>query len=277
MKAHIVAPDLTEEAVARLKDAPNPRAREVSERLIRHLHAFVREIRPTPQEWSLAIDFLTRTGQTCTDVRQEFILLSDVLGVSMLVELVNNQEGENVTSNTVLGPFFTQGQPVMPMGSSILKRDEPGEPLLIHGEVHDVRGQPVDGARIDIWQTSPNGLYDIQETGAPQGHLRGAFVTGADGRYAVRTIVPTSYPIPDDGPVGQWLRAVSRPAWRPAHTHFLIHKEGLQTLTTHLFLAGDEHLATDAVFGVRRDLVVTPAHGPEGLEVLYDFGLRDPV
>jgi protocatechuate 3,4-dioxygenase beta subunit len=266
--------DLTEEAVARLKDASDPRLRAVSEALTRHLHAFVREVAPTTPEWLAAIEFLTRTGQMCSDVRQEFILLSDVLGVSMLVELINNQEAESVTSNTVLGPFFVPDEPVMPMGSSILKRQEAGEPLTVHGIVRDADGAPVEGARIDVWQTAPDGLYDVQDPTAPRGHMRGAFVTGADGRYAVRTVCPTSYPVPDDGPVGKWLRAVGRHPWRPAHTHFLLRKEGLAPLTTHLFIEGDEYLRSDAVFGVRPDLIVKPVPGPDGLEVRFDFGLR---
>jgi catechol 1,2-dioxygenase len=275
MTEDVVAPDLTEDALARLRNAPDPRMKSVSESLIRHLHAFVREVKPTMPEWFAAIDFLTRTGQMCTDERQEFILLSDVLGVSMLTELINGHAGEDVTSNTVLGPFFVPGQPVLPIGATILKREEPGEPLLIHGVVRDARGAPVEGARIDVWQTAPNGLYDIQDAEAPRGHLRGAFITGADGRYEVRTIRPTPYPIPDDGTVGQWLKAVGRHPWRPAHTHFLIQKAGHQTLTTHLFMAGDPYLESDAVFGVRPDLIIDPEQGPRGLEGRYDFGLRD--
>jgi catechol 1,2-dioxygenase len=275
MTEHVIAPDLTEDAVARLKNAPDPRLKSVSESLIRHLHAFVREVKPSMQEWFVAIDFLTRTGQMCTEERQEFILLSDVLGVSMLAELINGQTGEDVTSNTVLGPFFVAGQPVVEMGATILKREEPGEPLVIHGVVRNACGAPVEGARIDVWQTAPNGLYDIQDSDAPRGHLRGAFVTGPDGRYEVRTIRPTPYPIPDDGTVGQWLKAVGRHPWRPAHIHFLVQKPGCRTLTTHLFMAGDPYLESDAVFGVRPDLVIAPQEGPDGLEARYDFGLRD--
>jgi protocatechuate 3,4-dioxygenase beta subunit len=271
----VIGADLTEEAIARLQNASDPRSREISESLTRHLHAFIREVRPSASEWFTTIEFLTRTGQMCTGGRQEFILLSDVLGVSMLVELINKRAGDGVTSNTVLGPFFVPGQPVLPMGSSILKRSEPGEPLVIKGVVRDARGEPVEGARIDVWQTAPNGLYDIQDPEAPAGHLRAAFVTGADGCYAVRTIRPTSYPIPEDGPVGQWLRAVGRHPWRPAHTHCLIRRAGLETLTTHLFIGDDAYLRSDPVFGVRPDLIVSPVEGPEGLAVHYDFGLRD--
>ena len=275
MSPTAVAQDLTDEALARLKDAPNARAGAISASLLRHLHAFVREARPTMEEWFVAIDFLTRTGQICSDTRQEFILLSDVFGVSMLVELINNEQIHAATSNTVLGPFFVAGQAVLPMGASILRREEPGAPLLIHGVVRDVRGEPVRGARIDVWQTAPNGLYDTQDPSAPPGHLRGAFVTGEDGRYAVRTVRPTRYPIPEDGPVGQWLAAVGRHPWRPAHTHFLIQKDGLRTLTTHLFMDGDEYLNSDAVFGVRPDLIIRPVEGPGGQEAHVDFGLRD--
>ncbi|HWK44487.1 MAG TPA: dioxygenase [Stellaceae bacterium] len=266
--------NLTAAVIDSLQRAENPRLKQIMTSLVQHLHGFVRETRPSQEEWAFAIDFLTRTGQMCTAERQEFILLSDTLGVSMLVDRINHEDQDGATDTTVLGPFFVADQPVVPMGSSILKRAEPGEALWLSGVVRDAAGRPAAGARIDVWQTALNGLYDVQDASAPAGHLRAAFVTRADGAYAFETVAPTSYPIPDDGPVGQMLGALGRHPYRPAHIHFMIAHPGSRTLVTHLFAAGDRHLDSDAVFGVKDTLVFTPEAGPEGQRLRYDFGLR---
>jgi len=266
--------ELTAEVIRSLEQARNPRLKQIMISLVQHLHGFVRETRPSQEEWAFAIDFLTRAGQMCTAERQEFILMSDTLGVSMLVDRINHEDQDGATDTTVLGPFFVAGQKIVPMGSSILKKPESGETLQLAGIVRDAAGRPAAGARIDVWQTAPNGFYDVQDASAPAGHLRAAFMTGPDGAYAFETIAPTSYPIPDDGPVGQMLGALGRHPYRPAHIHFMIAHPGSRTLVTHLFAAGDQYLGSDAVFGVKDTLVFSPEAGPEGQRLRYDFGLR---
>jgi catechol 1,2-dioxygenase len=242
--------------------------------MLRHLHAAVVEARLTEEEWKSAIDFLTATGQKCDAVRQEFILLSDVLGVSMLVDEINHDASGAVTDSTVFGPFYSGLQPVYPAGASILKQDEPGEPVVMSGLVTDSGKVPIAGALVEVWQTSTNGLYDVQDEAQPVGHLRGSFVTDSAGRYAFSTVLPVSYAIPDDGPVGELLHLMGRHPNRPAHTHFMISAPGYRRLVTHLFLSGDQWLGSDAVFGVKPSLVVEPTRDPQGhLQIGYDFSL----
>ena len=268
-----VFPELTDEVIDRMK-AASPRMREVMTLLIRHVHAFVREAALTQDEWRAGIDFLTRTGQMCSDSRQEFILLSDILGVSMLVDAVAHQSAdEGVTDSTVLGPFYAGPQRELDQGESILLREEDGEPLVMRGRVAGPGGEPVVGAKVEVWQTAPNQLYDVQDENQPHGHLRATFHTDEHGRYEFRTILPVSYPIPDDGPAGQLLRALGRHPFRPAHVHFMISAPSYRQLVTHLFLKGDEYLESDAVFGVKPSLVVEPV-GRDGISTItYDFGL----
>jgi len=268
-----VFPEITESVIAAMKDAPSPRVREAMTILIRHLHEALREMKLTEAEWSAAIDFLTRTGQMCDDVRQEFILLSDTLGVSMLVDAINHDASRGVTSSTVFGPFYAGLQPELPAGASILKREELGEETWISGRVLDEGGKPIAGALVEIWQTAPNGLYDVQDPAQPKGHLRASFRTDGQGAYSFRTILPVSYPIPDDGPVGQMLVALGRHPNRPAHIHFMISAPGLRRLVTHLFVAGDQWLESDAVFGVKPSLIVHPTRDGDRLAIRYDFKL----
>lgn len=231
------------------------RLREIMLSLVTHLHAFVKEVEPTFEEWAFAIDFLTRTGQICDDTRQEFILLSDTLGVSMLVDAINHRRNSAATESTVLGPFHVAGAPPMQMGDSI-SRDGKGEPLYMSGRVLDESGAPIASALLDVWQTSFDGFYDVQDPRQPSMNLRGQFVTGTDGRYFFRSVKPSSYPIPNDGTVGKMLAALGRHPMRPAHVHFIVSAPGYQSVTTHVFVDGDPYLDSDAVFGVKESLIV---------------------
>jgi protocatechuate 3,4-dioxygenase beta subunit len=232
---------------------PDPRLREILQELVPHLHDVVRKLRLTMPEWEAAIGFLTAVGQKCDANRQEFILLSDVLGVSMLVETINGQQSG--TESTVLGPFHAVASPERDNGDSI---DLVGgaHPCLVTGRVLGTDGSPLDGATVDVWQCSEDGFYDVQQPGLqPPGNGRGLFHTDAEGRFAFRTVVPSHYPIPTDGPVGRLLAATERHASRPAHIHFIAAAPGHRTLTTHIFVAGSPYLDSDAVFAVKKSLI----------------------
>jgi protocatechuate 3,4-dioxygenase beta subunit len=244
--------ELTEQVLAAYGGAPDPRLRELIAALIRHVHGFVTETGLTPEEWLAAVEFLTATGQKCDDRRQEFVLLSDVLGVSSLVDIVNAAGG--ATESTVLGPFYVSGAPAREMGDQI-GRPEDGSPTFVHGRVTDLAGRPLDRARLDVWQTAGNGLYDTQDPSQPGFNLRGVFVTGPDGSYQFRTVRPVSYPIPTDGPVGGLLRGAGRHNWRAAHIHAIVSAPGRRSVTTHIFDADNPYLDSDAVFGVKDSLV----------------------
>ncbi|WP_119729192.1 dioxygenase family protein [Thermomonospora amylolytica] len=232
----------------------DPRLREVLMALVRHLHAFVKEVALTPREWEAAIGFLTETGRMCTGTRQEFVLLSDVLGVSTLVDALDGR-ADGATESTVEGPFHMVASPPRALGDSIDELGK-GEPCLVTGRVVDTGGVPVAGASVDVWQADADGYYDVQRPGeVPPLNLRGLFTADEDGRFWFRTIVPRHYPIPDDGPVGRLLRATGRHPNRPAHIHFQISAPGVRTLTTHLFVAGTPYLDSDAVFGVKAGLI----------------------
>jgi protocatechuate 3,4-dioxygenase beta subunit len=245
---------LTKQVLAAYAGPPDARLRELLGALISHLHAFVTETGLTPQEWLGAVQFLTATGQKCDEERQEFILLSDVLGVSSLVDLVNAAEG--ATESTVLGPFYVPGAPHRAMGEPI-GRPQDGSPTLMRGRVTGRDGQPLEGATLDVWQCASNGLYDTQDPQQPRFNLRGVFTTGPDGSYSFRTARPVSYPIPVDGPVGDLLRAAERHHWRAAHIHAIVAAPGHRIVTTHVFDADNEYLLSDAVFGVKDSLVRT--------------------
>src|SRR6478735_2342055 len=205
-----VFPELTSDVIDRMRGAESARLQEVMEIVIRHLHAIVREANLTQGEWWQAIEFLTRAGKMCSDNRQELILLSDILGVSMLVDAVDNVAGPGISDSTVLGPFYAGHQRELAHGDTILLREEASEPLVMSGRVTDPEGKPIAGALIQVWQTAPNQLYDVQDTDQPQGHLRASFRSDGAGAYRFRTIMPVSYPIPDDGPAGQLLKAMRR-------------------------------------------------------------------
>ena len=267
-----VFPQLTRDVIERMKDA-EPRLRRLMTMAVRHLHEFVREAALTQDEWRAAIDFLTRAGQMCSDARQEFILLSDILGVSMLVDAINNEAGRGITDSTVLGPFYAGPQRELAKGESILLREESGEPLLLRGRVTSALGAPIAGAKLEVWQTAGNQMYDVQDAGQPRGHLRATLRTDAGGEYEFRTVMPVSYPIPTDGPAGQLLERLGRHPFRPAHVHFMISARGYRTLVTHLFLAGNTYLQSDAVFGVKPSLIVEPSRERGVQTITFDFGL----
>jgi protocatechuate 3,4-dioxygenase beta subunit len=232
----------------------DPRLRRIMQSLVQHLHAFVKDVELTEAEWAAAIAFLTATGQKCDAVRQEFVLLSDVLGVSMLVETINHRAG-GATESTVLGPFHMVESPPRELGDSI-SLDGKGEPCLVTGRVTGPDGEPLGGASVDVWQASEDGFYDVQQPGIqPESNLRGLFTAAADGTFWFRTVLPRYYPIPDDGPVGALLRATGRHPYRPAHIHFIVAADGYQPVTTHLFVADTPYLDSDAVFGVKDSLV----------------------
>ncbi|SSW62910.1 intradiol ring-cleavage dioxygenase [Achromobacter agilis] len=246
---------LTDTVAAAFAPTPDPRLRQLMQSLVRHLHAFVADVEPTEAEWMAAIRFLTETGQICDGaVRQEFILLSDTLGVSMLVDAINHRKPGQATESTVFGPFYMAGMPERETGENMALT--PGEPALVHGYVRDTEGRPLAGAVLDVWQTAANGMYSGQDSAQPHGNLRGRYRSGADGAFAIRTILPVSYPIPGDGPVGRMMAATGRHIFRPAHLHFMIDAPGHQRLVTHLFNAEDPYLASDAVFGVKPSLVL---------------------
>lgn len=240
---------------ARMGPGTNPRLREVMACLVKHLHAFAREIELTQEEWETAIRFLTETGHMCSGERQEFILLSDVLGFSMLVDAINNRRPPGATESTVFGPFHVEGAPIRQMGDCI-SLDGKGESCLFTGRVLDLEGNPIAGAHVDVWSDNADGFYSVQQPGIQdRWNNRGIFVTGADGRYEFVGIKPVSYPIPDDGPVGRMLAALGRHPNRPAHMHFLVTAPGFQRLVTHTFVGGDPWLESDAVFGVKSTLI----------------------
>lgn len=245
----------TEAVLERQSACTDPRIKQIAAAVITHLHAIVREVEPTLDEWMAAIQFLTRTGELCDDKRQEFILLSDTLGVSMLVDAINNRKPSGATESTVLGPFHVAGAPRRKMGDNI-SDDRKGEPVYVSGLVRDEEDKPIGGALLDVWQTSSDGFYDIQDDRQPAMNLRGQFTTGADGRFFFRTIKPSSYPIPSDGTVGQMLKALGRHPMRPAHIHFIVSARGFEPVTTHIFVEGDEYLDADAVFGVKQSLII---------------------
>lgn len=257
--------DSAEVVISRNARAADPRLAQVMAVLVRHLHAAVKEIEPTEAEWFDAIRFLTATGHMCNDWRQEFILLSDVLGVSMLVDAINNRKPGGASESTVLGPFHVADAPELPMGSNICL-DRKGEPMLVRGAIRSTDGTPLAGAKIDVWQANDEGFYDVQQKGIqPEFNLRGVFRTGPDGRYWFRGVKPKFYPIPDDGPVGRLLAALGRHPYRPAHLHYILDAPGHDRLVTHIFDPDDPYIASDAVFGVKHsllarfDLVTDPA------------------
>ena len=246
---------ITQNVLSSMAQTPNPRLKQVMDSLITHLHDFIREVELTQEEWTLAIQFLTRTGQMCDDKRQEFILLSDIAGVTMLVDAINHRLPDGATESTIFGPFYREGAPELPLGATI-SQDDRGEPALVIGRVLSTGGTPIPGALLDVWETDENGLYEQQDPEQPDMNLRGKFRTDSEGRYYFVGIKPVSYAIPDDGPVGQLLRSLGRHPYRPAHIHLLISAEDFVPVTTHLFVKGDPYLDSDAVFGTKESLVV---------------------
>jgi hydroxyquinol 1,2-dioxygenase len=248
--------DITAAVVASFEGCRDPRVRELAQSLVRHLHAFATEVRLTEEEWAAGIRILTETGDITDERRQEFILWSDSLGLSMLVDALANAKPEGATESTVLGPFYVPGSPEREYGDSIMEQ-EGGVPAWIHGRVLDVDGSPIAGAELDVWEGGDNELYAVQDPDAPEFHLRGRFFTREDGGYAFLTTRPTPYPIPHDGPVGHMLEATGRHPWRPAHVHMIVSAPGYETVTTHVFDSESAYLDSDAVFAVKPSLLRT--------------------
>jgi catechol 1,2-dioxygenase/hydroxyquinol 1,2-dioxygenase len=272
--------NITDEVLESLAAAPNSRSKTITSALIRHLHDFTREVQLTPAEWLEGIRFLTAIGQQCAPNRQEFILLSDTLGWSTLVNAMQDRKLTGETPSSILGPFFKEGVPHSPLGTSIVADDTAsGRRIVVEGRVTDLGGNPVAGAEIQVWQTSAEGKYDIQLREEGELDYRGRFVSDVDGRYFFRSVVPVGYPIPDDGPVGNMLVALGRHPNRPAHVHFLIRASGYEELVTALYVAPDPYIESDTVFGVSRSLVVEtmPPSADSAFSnlprIVYDFRL----
>ena len=282
--------NITDLAVKRWQTAHDPRTAELMTALVRHLHAFAREVRLTEAEWMAAVQWLDRTGQISSEKREEFILASDVLGLSMLVVQMNHRLDPAATPATVLGPFHIAGSPELGFGGDMSDGLD-GVPLFVHGTVRDLAGAPVPGAALDVWQADAEGLYEsqhleFQHAEVDETRLRGIYRTGDDGSYCVRTVAPRGYSIPMDGPVGALIGGTDISHFRPAHIHFLLDVPGFEPLVTHLFQQGAEYLDSDVVFGTKEELVVgfqrrDPGPTPDGgrldvpwLEARYDFVLQ---
>ncbi|MEZ5936515.1 MAG: dioxygenase [Alphaproteobacteria bacterium] len=276
---------ITDAVLSTFDQTTDPRQKKILAAMAKHLHAFIAEVEPTEEEWLAAIDFLTRTGQMCDDKRQEFILLSDVLGATARVDLINHRFPAGATQNSVLGPFFMENRPTCANGDDI-SGGQRGNPMFFSGRVLDTEGRPLEGARVDIWHSDGIGAYDVMMPDLDAEYaMRGLFHADAEGRFWFSSIVPISYPIPLDGTVGELMHATNRSPTRPAHVHVRIEAPGFERLTTMLFVDGDPHLDTDPVFGVKNQLIVpfTPAsdhRAPDGEPVAdgtyvvdYDFVL----
>ena len=254
---------ITDEVLSRLQNTDNPRLKQIMTSLIRHLHDFAREVELTEGEWFEGIKFLTDTGHITNDRRQEFVLLSDTLGLSMLVIAQNNRKPERCTEATVFGPFYVEGAPEYALGEDIANGAK-GEPCYVNARVMGLQGEPVAGALVDVWQADEAGFYDSQYAGNEQMRARGRLHTDEKGRLYFRTLLPVAYPIPSDGPVGRMLSATGRHPWRPAHIHFMIEAPGYEKLVTHVFRDEDQYLRSDTVFGVRSSLIAHFQQHPAG-------------
>ncbi len=265
---------ITQAVLARLANTTDGRLKEIMTSLVQHLHAFAREVRLTEEEWFQGIQFLTDTGHITDDKRQEFILLSDTLGLSMLTVALNNKKPAGCTEATVFGPFHVEGAPHYALGTDI-SNGARGVPCLVRGTVRGADGKPVPNASLDVWQSDEDGLYDVQHADIAHAQARGILHTDSEGRYHFRSILAVSYAIPHDGPVGRMLHATGRHPWRPAHLHFMIKAEGYETLITHVFRSDDPYLDSDAVFGVRQSLIAEWKPQPDGSYLVeYDFVLN---
>lgn len=252
---------ITDAVIDQMSTTEDTRLKEIMNAAVRHLHAFAREVNLTPDEWIHGIKFLTATGHACTEYRQEFILLSDTLGLSSLVNSLNDRRSiQESTKSSLLGPFYRQDSPTFELGQSIAENC-PGEAIGVYGRVMNASGRPIAHASIEVWQPDENGFYDLQKQDPSEMELRGRFFSDAEGRYYFRTIKPRGYKIPMDGPVGDMVRAQGRHGWRPAHIHFLVGAPGYREAITALYMADDEHIDSDTVFGANESLVTEPKPG----------------
>jgi len=274
--AHVTEQNLTDIVLQRWQEIPDPRLRQIMQAAIKHLHAFVREVEPTGEEWFKTIDWFTRNGTVCTEKRQEFILASDILGVSMLVDAINHRVPTGATPTTVEGPFHVADAPERATGEN-MTQGAPGEPLFIAGTVRGLDGKPLAGAVLDVWQTDGEGLYEAQRdvTGP---WMRGLYRTGADGKYVIQTVAPIGYTIPMDGTVGELMKRTKISHMRPAHVHFQVTAPGYNGVVTHLFRNGDPYIETDVVYGVKKELIVDferrpPGPAPTGEKIATPFNV----
>jgi hydroxyquinol 1,2-dioxygenase len=270
---------ITQIVLARHAEAENPRLKQIMTSVVQHLHAFARDVQLSEEEWFQGIQFLTDVGHITDDKRQEFILLSDTLGLSMLVTALNNRKPRGCTESTVFGPFFVEDAPHYENGDDV-GNGAKGEPCFVTGRVTGLEGEPISNARIDVWQADSDGFYDVQYAEAASAHGRGTLHSLADGSFHFRSITAESYPIPHDGPVGRMLAALGRHPWRPAHLHFMIDAPGYERLITHVFRSGDKYLDSDAVFGVRSSLIANwerheSGKAPDGSEQTSPFSTLD--
>ena len=266
--------NITQAVIASFANTSDPRLKEIMTSLVQHLHAFAREVKLTEAEWFRGIEFLTRCGHITDDKRQEFILLSDVLGLSMLTVTMNNDKPAGCTEATVFGPFHVEGAPHYKLGDDVANGAK-GTPCVVYGTVKGIDGEPIPGAHLDVWQSDDDGLYDVQHEGLGHAQARGILNGGPQGHYHCRSIVAVPYAIPHDGPVGAMLEATGRHPWRPAHLHFLVKAPGYETLITHVFRDKSDYLDSDAVFGVRQSLVCDWVQQADGTYVMeYDFVLN---
>ncbi len=282
--------NVTQAVLDKIADDTDPRLKEIMTALIRHAHDFIREVNLTSDELLYGARFIQNVGHISTDKREEGVLLGDVLGMTALCEILGDRVRVGATESSLLGPFYREGAPAREMGFDISMNDEEGEPCIMHGHVRDAAGKPIEGVVLDLWQTSPNMFYEAQ-VGQPKAYpdyaYRGKFRTGADGSYWFRTRKPVDYPVPTDGPVGLILHGTGRHSWRPAHLHYLVYKDGYQTVQTELFNDDSQYLDSDAVFGVKESLVINYSvnndaaaakeHGFDGpfFEGHYDFVMKD--
>ena len=267
---------ITDATLSQMAGTPNPRQKQIADAAVRHMHAFAREVNLTPEEWLQGIQFMTAVGQACTKLRQEFILLSDVLGLSAVVNALHDKKARELGSqSSLLGPFFREGAPVLPPGAQIV--ETPTEPeIVVYGKVTRTDGTPIPNALIQVWQTSERGLYDLQERMGESMDMRGNFLTDSDGNYHFRTVRPLGYSIPMDGPVGAMVHNQKRHGMRPSHIHCLVGAEGHRELVTALYFGDDPYIDSDTVFGVSESLVIDsrddPASPIPGLRAVhYDF------
>jgi len=266
---------ITDQAVARWNTTHDPRLRELITRLIPHVHAYAREVGLTHQEWINGLNFLARVGQWTTDARGENILLSDVMGLSMLTVMINDKLPKGATPHTVLGPFYVDDSPELQAGGNMAEGIA-GEPCFISGQVRNLKGEPIANATLDMWQADDEGVYEVQLAEKSGPYLRGIYHSGPDGRYLVKTIAPLGYAIPMDGPVGDLIKGTDISYFRPAHIHFIMSAPGYQKIITHLFKRGTEYLEEDAVFGVKQELIADfvrhdPGVAPTGEQVDTPF------
>jgi len=269
--------DITAEVLRRFDGTEDPRLKQIMQSLVKHIHAFLKDVQLQEAEWWKGIEFLTKTGQMCDDRRQEFILLSDTLGVSMVTDLISNRKPAGATESTVFGPFHRGGAPEKQYGDSIVGADRHGTITYMSGRVLDLHGKPIAGAELDVWQAAADGLYDVQDESLGEMNMRGKFKTDKDGRYLVVTTRPVAYQIPSDGPVGQMLAATNRHPWRPAHVHFVVSAPGYSPVTTHVFDSIDKYLDGDAVFGVKNSLITEFTEHMTKDASAQNFGAEPPL